>query len=187
MNKKACVFLALVVSTIAVRAQVPVKNLDFFLNEVKKQNPLLKDLANQQQVAKIDSMLVRAGTRPQITGSATGMYAPVIKGYGYNEVITNGQLLEAMLNVNYDLLNRKRIVNQLQGIKLQADSIKYVGQLFNPTAAKVNDCTRGDYRLDAISNGDRGRRPAPSAFSHRCNWRLCDCIALAFNGIAKHD
>ncbi|WP_205896236.1 hypothetical protein, partial [Pseudomonas viridiflava] len=77
----------------------------------------------------IDSLIVKATGKPQITGTSSGLYAPIIRGYGYDEVITNGQSLDALLNVNYDLLNKKRINNQLQGVKLQSDSIRYASQL----------------------------------------------------------
>jgi outer membrane protein TolC len=119
----------LIVSGTMVRAQGPVKNLDYYLGQAKSSSPVLKDFENQRKTAGIDSLIVRASAKPQVTGTGTGLYAPVIRGYGYDEVLTNGQALEALLNVNYDLLNKKRINNQLEGIKIQSDSVKYAGQL----------------------------------------------------------
>ena len=119
----------LIVSVTMVKAQGPVKNLDYYLVQAKSSSPVLKDFENQRKTAGIDSLIVRATAKPQVTGTGTGLYAPIIHGYGYDEVITNGQALEAMLNVNYDLLNKKRINNQLEGIKIQTDSVKYAGQL----------------------------------------------------------
>lgn len=113
----------------AIKAQSLTRNIDYFLQEAIKYSPTLKDYKNQKQVLKIDSLLVLAAAKPQITASSAGMYAPIINGYGYDEALTNGQVLEALLNVNYDLLNKKKINNQLQGIKLQSDSIKYAGEL----------------------------------------------------------
>lgn len=110
-------------------AQVSVKNLDFFLKQAQSSSPMLKDFENQKKSAGIDSLMVRATGGLQITGTGAGMYAPIIKGYGYDGVITNGQALEALLNVNYELLNKKRLSNQLEGIKIQSDSIKYASQL----------------------------------------------------------
>jgi outer membrane protein TolC len=119
----------LIVSGTMVRAQGPVKNLDYYLEQAKSSSPVMKDFENQRKTAGIDSLIVRATAKPQVTGTGTGLYAPIVRSYGYDEVITNGQALEAMLNVNYDLLNKKRINNQLEGIKIQSDSVKYVGQL----------------------------------------------------------
>ncbi|MFD0940844.1 TolC family protein [Pedobacter boryungensis] len=114
---------------IVIKAQKTSRNINYFVQEATKYSPLLKDYKNQKQSLKIDSMLIIAAAKPQVTASSAGMYAPIIKGYGYDEALTNGQSLEALLNVNYDLLNKKKINNQLQGIKLQSDSITYAGAL----------------------------------------------------------
>lgn len=115
--------------SLAASAQKPTKDLDFFLNQAKISSPVLKDLENQRKSAGIDSLIIRATGKPQITGTSSGLYAPIVLRYGYDEVITNGQSLDALLNVNYDLLNKRRINNQLQGVKLKSDSISYASQL----------------------------------------------------------
>ena len=131
MNIKLKYLILCLVSFWAVGAvaQIPSKNLDYYLKQAAFTSPVLKDFQNQQHSAGIDSLIVRATGGPQVTASAAGMYAPIVRGYGYDEVLTNGQALEALLNVNYDLLNKKRINNQLEGIKIQSDSIKYARQL----------------------------------------------------------
>ncbi|WP_343522130.1 TolC family protein [Pedobacter sp.] len=131
MNLKLrCLFLYLAAFwTVGAEAQPPSKSLDYYLKQAEFTSPVLKDFQNQQRSAGIDSLIVRATAKPQVTASSAGMYAPIVRGYGYDEVLTNGQALEALLNVNYDLLNRKRINNQLEGIKIQSDSIKYARQL----------------------------------------------------------
>lgn len=129
-NKLKCLILcAVTFSVVQTKAQVAAKNLDYYLKQAELTSPVLKDLNNQHRAAGIDSLIVRATGGVQVTASSAGMYAPVIRGYGYDEVLTNGQALEALLNVNYDLLNRKRINNQLEGVKIQSDSIQYAGQL----------------------------------------------------------
>lgn len=131
MNNKLKYLILCVVtfSVVQTKAQVAAKNLDYYLKQAELTSPVLKDLNNQHRAAGIDSLIVRATGGVQVTASSAGMYAPVIRGYGYDEVLTNGQALEALLNVNYDLLNRKRISNQLESIKIQSDSIQYAGQL----------------------------------------------------------
>ena len=119
----------MLVQTLTVRAQNATRNIDYFLGAATKYSPVLKDYKNQQQSVRIDSLLVLAAAKPQVTASSAGLYAPIIKGYGYDEVLSNGQTLEALLNVNYDLSNKRRVKNQLEGIKLQSDSIQYAGTL----------------------------------------------------------
>jgi len=110
-------------------AQEPLRNLNYFLEEAAKRSPLLKDNLNQLQAKRIDSMRVKAGYLPQVSASSTGMYAPIIRGYGYDEVITNGQALDALINVNYNLTSKKNINNQLQSINLQSDSLRIASRL----------------------------------------------------------
>jgi outer membrane protein TolC len=109
----------------SVRAQLPVRNLNYFYEEAVKRSPLLKDYRNQLQSNRIDSMRVKAGYLPQVTAIANGLYAPVINGYGFDEVLTNGKSLDAALNVNYNLASKKNINNQLESIRLQSDSIRF--------------------------------------------------------------
>ncbi len=116
-------------ATTPLKAQEPVKDLNYFIAEAVKRSPVLKDLANQQMTGRIDSMQVKAGYLPQVTATSSGMYAPVVHGYGYDEVITNGQALDALLNVNYNLFNAKSRSNQLQSIGLQSDALRLASRL----------------------------------------------------------
>lgn len=129
LKLKYLIFYLFTFSFTRVMAQVPVKSLDYYLKQAEFTSPVLKDFQNQQRSAGIDSLIVRATGGAQVTASSAGMYAPTFRDYGYDKVLTNGQALEALLNVNYDLLNRKRINNQLEGVKIQSDSIKYARQL----------------------------------------------------------
>lgn len=119
----------MLMQALVVSAQTQLKSIDDFLQEAIRLSPVLKDYKNQQQSLKIDSLLALATKKPQVSASAAGLYAPVVRGYGYDEVLTNGQALEALLTVNYDVLNKKRINNQLAGVKLQNDSVRYASQL----------------------------------------------------------
>jgi hypothetical protein len=129
MLKGPLIIVIILIQTIVGLAQVKEKDLNYYLLEAKSSSPVLKDFDNQRRSVHIDSLLTNATARIQITATSSGMYAPRIKGYGYDEVITNGQSLDALINVNYDLLNRKRITNQLEGVKIQSDSIKFADQL----------------------------------------------------------
>jgi len=130
-SKKYLLILLLIgvaVSPLKAQQQVA-KNLGYFMEEAVKRSPLLKDYHNQQEANRIDSMRVKAGYLPQVTASSAGMYAPVARGYGYDNIITNGQALEALLNINYNLASKQNINNQLQGIHLKADSLRFIAGL----------------------------------------------------------
>lgn len=101
------------------------KDLDYFIHQGLTASPVLNDYKNQQLSNRIDSLRWRAGYRPQVTASSTGLYAPVVKGYGYDQALSNGQTLEALLTVNYMLIGKGRINQQQQQLKIHSDSIKY--------------------------------------------------------------
>jgi len=99
------------------------QDLDYYLNTALKSSPLLKDLNNQIAMGKLDSLRLRAGLRPQVTGSSTGTYAPVINGFGYESAITNGQTLNALIGVNQAVISKNYLNAQLAALKLSKDSL----------------------------------------------------------------
>lgn len=101
------------------------KDLDYFIHQGLTASPVLNDYKNQQLSNRIDSLRWRASYRPQLTASSTGLYAPVVKGYGYDQALSNGQTLEALLTVNYMLIGKGRINQQQHQLKIHSDSIKY--------------------------------------------------------------
>ncbi|WP_165953118.1 TolC family protein [Pedobacter changchengzhani] len=119
------------ISLMVSMAQTSPKDLNYFLNSAHFTSPLLKDLNNQRRSAKVDSLIIKATSGFQVNVNSAGLYAPVVKGYGFDEVLTNGQALEGYLNLSYNLLNGKRLNNQLEGVKIQIDSIQYASTLSN--------------------------------------------------------
>lgn len=99
------------------------QDLDHYLNAALKSSPLLKDLNNQIASGKLDSLRLRAGLKPQVMGSSTGTYAPVIGGFGYESAITNGQTLNALVGVNQQIINKNYLAAQLASLKLSKDSL----------------------------------------------------------------
>lgn len=118
--------ILLVLLSVSGKGQVASgKDLDFFIQHGVTSSPVLKDYKNQQLSNRIDSMRRRASYLPQATASSTGLYAPVIKGYGYDQVLTNGQSLEALLTVNYALVGKSRKNQELEQLKIHQDSLQY--------------------------------------------------------------
>jgi outer membrane protein TolC len=103
--------------------------LDHYLELAQNNSPLLKDLKNQISSAKLDSMRLRAGLKPQVTGTSAGLFAPVVKGYGYAGAITNVQTVNALVGVNQQIIGRNYRSSQLAAIALQQDSLLNSSQL----------------------------------------------------------
>lgn len=104
-------------------------NLDHYLEAAQNNSPLLKDLKNQVASAKLDSMRLRAGLKPQVNATSAGFFAPVINGYGYSGAITNVQTFNALLGVNKQIIGRNYVSSQLAAISLQQDSLINASQL----------------------------------------------------------
>lgn len=121
----------------SITASAQNKNLDFFLNRSVSNSPLLNDYNNQILANKIDSLRLQASYRPQLTGSSTGLYAPIIKGYGFDEALTNGQALEALITINYSLTKKYIIDNQLQSFQLRSDSVRYAAKISEQDLRKI--------------------------------------------------
>jgi len=99
------------------------KNLDYFINQSLQNDPRLTDIRNLVLSNKIDSELIRAANKLQVSGSGNAYYAPVIGSYGYDGVITNGQQLSALVAVNKQINNKKNLNLQFKSLQLQNDSL----------------------------------------------------------------
>lgn len=104
-------------------------NLSYYLDRAIKNSPLIKDFQNQVLAFSVDSQILRATLRPQVSVNSNNLYAPVINGYGYDEVITNKAQVSGMLSVNKAFISRKSVNTQLNGIQIQAQSAANNGRL----------------------------------------------------------
>ena len=121
MNKKILtIFLSFLVSLFSLAQN---KNLDYFINQSLENDPRLTDIRNLVLSNKIDSELINAANKVQVAGNGNAYYAPVIGGYGYDEVITNGQQLSALVAVNKQINNKKNLNLRYKSLQLQNDSL----------------------------------------------------------------
>ncbi|PSL47909.1 outer membrane protein TolC [Chitinophaga niastensis] len=95
------------------------KNLHYYLDQGKQNSPLLKDYQNQIRAAQIDSLRLRAAYGPQVNGVSNSTYAPAVRGWGYDNAITNGAQVSALVTATKELNGKKNLNNQLAGIAIQ--------------------------------------------------------------------
>jgi outer membrane protein TolC len=98
-------------------------NLAYFISQATANSPLLKDYNNQILSFSLDSQIIRASLKPQVNGISTNSYAPIINGWGYDEVITNGQQISALIQVSKSFLSNKTISSQIQNLQIQSRSL----------------------------------------------------------------
>jgi outer membrane protein TolC len=107
---------------IAIKAPAQQNDLAWYLDHAIKNSPLIKDFQNQVLSFSVDSQLVRATLKPQVSANSNNMYAPVINGYGYDEAITNKAQVSGMIAVNKSFISPRNVATQLAGFQIQAQS-----------------------------------------------------------------
>ena len=99
------------------------KDLNYFLVKAQNNAPLLVDIKNQINANMLDSLLTRATNKPQLTANLSANYAPVINGVGYDEAVTNGQVVSGLVGVNKKVLSHKAINTHADSYKLIKEAL----------------------------------------------------------------
>ncbi len=105
------------------------KDLSYFINNSISNSPQLLEYRNLLLSNSIDSQLIVATNRYQVTGNGNSYYAPIINGYGYDAAITNGQQLSALIAVNKQIYNKRNLSLQFNGLQLQRDSLNVTSKI----------------------------------------------------------
>jgi len=121
MNRK--IFIIILSFLVPLFSLAQKKSLDYFINQSLKNDPRLTDIQNLVLSNRIDSELIIAANRLQVTGSGNAYYAPVISGYGYDAAISNGQQLSALVAVNKQIYNKRNLNLQFKSLQLMSDSL----------------------------------------------------------------
>jgi outer membrane protein TolC len=98
-------------------------SLDYYIDQALQNSPLLKDYQNQVLTGQVDSQLIKAGYRPQVTGSSVNLWAPNYKGWGYDQAISNGGNFTTVVAVNQTLVGQKHLDAEYETIRLQNQGI----------------------------------------------------------------
>lgn len=98
-------------------------SLDFYLGQALQNSPLLNDYRNQVLAGEVDSQLVKAAYLPQVVGNSTNIYAPAIKGYGYDQAISNGGNFTTVVAVTKTLVGQQHLGAQYETIRLQNQGV----------------------------------------------------------------
>lgn len=99
------------------------KDLNYFLAKAQNNAPLLADIKNKIVSNTVDSLLIRASNKPQLTGSLSAYYAPIVNGFGYDEAVTNGQVLSGLVGVNKKIIGHNTINTQADTYKLIKEAL----------------------------------------------------------------
>jgi outer membrane protein TolC len=112
------------------------KSLDYFINQSLNNNPKFSELHNLILQNKIDSEIIVAGNKLQLTGNGNAYYAPIVNGYGYDMAITNGQQLSALVALNKNIYNKRNLSLQFKSLQLQNDSLNNSSAIYSQDLKK---------------------------------------------------
>lgn len=113
------------------------KDLNYFISRSISNDPKFTEFRNQILANKIDSQLIVAGNKIQVSGSGNAYYAPIINGWGYDEAITNGQQLSALVALNKQIYNKRNLSLQFKSLQLQNDSLANSSAIYQQDLKKT--------------------------------------------------
>src|ERR1700749_583294 len=112
-----------------VSAECQQHGLDYYFSHAKNNSPLLADYRNQMQAAQVDSQMIRASQKIQVNGVSANYYAPVLSGYGYDNIITNGAQVSAFVQANKNIISSANLASQYETVRLLKESIANMAQV----------------------------------------------------------
>jgi len=119
---KCLLAFSMVVTSVLCSGQT--RSLNDFIEFAKTNNATLKDLQSQILSNLVDSQILRATTKTQLNFVINEMYAPVIKGWGYDEIITNIAQVSGMVQATKTFLSKGNLATQYRKIALQNQSLR---------------------------------------------------------------
>lgn len=132
------------------------KNLDYFLQQGIQNSPLIKEVNNNILINKIDSLRLLASYKVQVNGISNNSYAPVIHGYGYDEIITNIRNFSEQVSVSKNFAGKRNLQIQFNGITLISDSLSIAGKIteqdLRRTIIAAYIAAYGSYRQYTFNN-----------------------------------
>ena len=99
-------------------------NLSYYINRSLENSPLLKDYQNQTIINRMDSLILKATYHPQVNFSTAGMWAPIVNGYGYDEIITNKAGYNALFTISQTIIGQGNLKTQLNTYALENQSVQ---------------------------------------------------------------
>lgn len=123
--KKIKFIFSLLFLTFSAFAQQP--TLDYFINKAIKNSPLLKEYQNQVLMNQTDSLLAKLNYHIHASVISNNSYAPVVNGWGYDEIITNQRNINALLSVSKEITGWRSKQNQYEAIRFQSQSSMNTG------------------------------------------------------------
>lgn len=92
-------------------------SLRYFIEIAQTNSPVLNDYNSQVISNRIDSLRLRASYGFIFSGEGDAVYAPIVHGWGYDEVITNGQSFFTGVRLAKQIIGNKNLKARLDSYK----------------------------------------------------------------------
>jgi outer membrane protein TolC len=135
MNNRMIILL-LISGSYSCVSHAQQRDLEYFLQQGKANNPLQNDYQNQVRALGLDSQRLGAAYGPQVAATGNVMYAPVARGWGYDPAITNGQNIGALMVVSKEIIGKNNLQTRLHDFTLQQKAIGNQSKLSEQTLAQ---------------------------------------------------
>ena len=108
------------------------RSLNYFVEQARTTSPYINEFNNQVLSYRLDSLIFRSALRTQVNFISSNSYAPVIKGFGYDNAITNGANISGVVQASRNFFTKNNVTAELNVIRLQSqalfDTINITGQ-----------------------------------------------------------
>lgn len=123
-------YLTLILFFLPPSLQAQERNLDFYINVALQNAPAFRDLRNQAELNRQDSMLFRAALRPQVSAGTAANLAPNFRGFGYDPALSNGGFLNAIVSVSQPIfVPKQNLAAQFKALDVQNESLQNKARL----------------------------------------------------------
>lgn len=116
--------LGLIILLISVTGSGQSHSLEYFIEQARLNNPVIKGYQNQVQSLKLDSLIFIASNKTRVDFTSSNYYAPVVAGWGYDEAITNIAQLQALVQATKNFLSKGNKAAELQAISLESRALR---------------------------------------------------------------
>ena len=124
MNTNRLLFLVIISLNLGHPAVAQVSTLESYIEQGILHSPVLKDLNNQVFTNSVDSLLIKAGQKPQVSFNGSLFYAPVIGGIGYSEALTDISHISSVVYASQQIFNQKSIDARYSQIGIQNQALR---------------------------------------------------------------
>lgn len=126
-TRRCILTMLMLILSIGLHAQT--HNLDYYIDAALQNSPLLKDYQNQIVINRLDSLIHKAGYKPQADLSSTNVYAPNIKGWGYDTGIINNGTFNVLLTVRQTIIGKGNKKTQLQSYSIENQALQNTAKI----------------------------------------------------------